>query len=227
MIVAGFIMSGCIKSSVSQPTPPRSYVSILHLAPTGPSLDVYFNDTKVSTNAFTPGAVSSAYNAIEKGNFIIKLKKAGADSLVATVPLTQYDSLHFYTIFIFNQQTDGPVHAVRIEDNFSNLTSGRSFYRFFHGSPNVNAIDLFLDNVKIASGRTAADNATQESLNIFGETPTGIHNFQVKLAGTDSVIASLVNTELIPGSAYTIYLKGLGGGSGHSALSLDLLRAVN
>lgn len=226
-IAMGFTAGGCLKSSLPESTPAKAYVSIMHLAPTAPSLDIFFNDTKVSSNAFTPGAVSSAYNSVERGDFSIKLKKAASDSMVASVPLERYDSLHFYTIFIFNQQANGPAQAVRVEDNFGNLTSGKSYYRFFHASPNVDAVDVYMDNAKIQSGRMLADNAIQESLNHFGEITQGSHVFQVKLAGTDSIIATRNNVELAAGNAYTLYLRGLGGGSGNTELSLELLRAAN
>ncbi len=225
--VIGFSVSGCMKSSMPEPTPARAYVSVMHLAPTAPAFDIFFNDTKVSTNAFTPGSVSAAYNPVERGDFSIKLKKAGADSLVATIPNERYDSLHFYTILVFNLQANGPAQAVRIEDKFDNLTSGKSYYRFFHASPDVDAVDLYVDNAKIQSGRGMADNATQESLNAFGEINQGSHTFQVKLAGTDSILVTKNFVDLAAGNAYTFYLKGLGGGSGSSQLSLEFLRAAN
>ncbi len=216
-----------MKSSMPEPTPARAYVSVMHLAPTAPAFDIFFNDTKVSTNAFNPGSVSGAYNPVERGDFAINLKKAGGDSLVAVVPLRRYDSLHFYTILVFNLQANGPAQAVRIEDKFDNITSGKSYYRFFHASPDVGPVDLYVDNAKIQSGRGMADNATQESLNTFGEINQGSHTFEVKLAGTDSVLVTKSFIDLTAGNAYTLYLRGLGGGSGASQLSLEFLRAAN
>lgn len=226
-IVTAFSISGCMKSSMPEPTPARTYVSIMHLAPTAPAIDVFFNDTKVSSNAFVPGAVSGAYNPVEKGDFSIRLKKAGGDSLVAAVPVLRYDSLHFYTIVVFNLQANGPAQAVRIEDKFNNLTSGKSYYRFFHGSPDLGPVDLYADNVKLQNGRGMADNTTQEALNTFGEINQGSHNFQVKLAGTDSVLVSRSFVDFAAGNAYTIYMRGLPGGTGTNQLSLEILRAAN
>ena len=223
-----FVLSSCLKS-VDPPaaTPAKAYVSIMHLAPTAPSLDVFFNEKKVSNTPFAPGNVTVAYNAIDKGAFSIIFKKASSDSVVASVSLAQYDSLNFYTLFIHNTQVDGPVAAVRIKDNFSNLTSTKPFYRFFHASPNTDAVDLYMDNVKIESSRILADNSFSSSLNDFVGITSGNHTFQVKLAGTDTVIATLDNTDLQSGNAYTLYLRGLTGGTASSQLSLGLLRAIN
>lgn len=222
------VLSSCIKSVDNlDPTPAKAYVSIMHLAPTAPSLDVFFNETKVSSNPFAPGNVTVAYNAIDKGAFPVTFKKASSDSIVASITFAQYDSLNFYTLFIYNQQANGPVRAVRIKDDFSKLTTNKTFYRFFHASPNTDAVDLYMDNVKIESSRVLADNTNSGLLNEFTGVSTGYHNFQVKLAGTDTVIANLDNAELLAGNAYTFYLRGLTGGLSSSQLSLGLLRAVN
>jgi hypothetical protein len=230
MAAAVFVLSGCLKSvDPPAPTPPKTYISIMHLAPTAPSLDVFFNDTKVSNTPFAPGNVTPIYNEVDKGAFSIKFKKAALDSLVAQVPLAQYDSLNYYTIFIYNQQANGPANAIRIKDDFSAVLSNatKPYYRFFHASPNTGAADLYIDNVKVESGRMLADNTGYELLNKFLETTSGSHAIQVKLAGTETVIASLNNADLLAGNAYTFYLKGLEGGTGNSQLSLELLRAAD
>jgi len=228
-MTAASLFSGCIKSvDPPAPQPAKTYISIMHLAPTGPSLDIFFNETKVSNNPFTPGYVTTAYNAVDKGAFSIKFKKAALDSLVAEVPTAQYDSLNYYTMFIYNLQADGPVQALRIEDDYSEVMANptKLYYRFFHASPNVGAVDMYIDNVKTESGRMPADNSTHIVLSKFKETTHGVHNIQVKLAGTDTVIAFLNNAELSTGNAYTIYLQGLDGGTGTNLLSIGILRAA-
>ena len=57
-------------------------------------------------------------------------------------------------------------------------------------------------------------------LNKFLGTTPGLHNLQVKLAGTDTVLATLTNTQFAAGNAYTFYLKGLNGGTGQNELSI-------
>jgi len=224
------VLGGCLKSSAdTTPPAPKAYLSILHLAPTAPSLDIFFNDIRVSNNSFVPGNVTPIYNPVDKGAFSIKFKKAALDSLVAQVPLAQYDSLKFYTVFIYNLLANGPASAVRITDDFSDVisSSNKPYYRFFHASPNTGGVDLYIDNVKVESGRMPADNATQATLNKFLGTTSGSHIIEVKRAGTDTAIATLNNVDLLAGNAYTFYLKGLDGGTGFNELSLGLLRAAN
>lgn len=221
-------LSSCLKSvDPPEQAPARAYISIMHLAPTAPSLDVFFDAKKVSSSPFAPGNVTVAYNAVDKGTFSIVFKKASSDSVVASVPAAQYDSLNFYTLFMYNTQVNGAVQAVRIKDDFSNLTSAKPYYRFFHASPDTDAVDLYIDNTKVESNRIQADNTFSGSYNNFAATTSGFHNIQVKLAGTDTVIASLDNVDLTPGNAYTIYLRGLTNSTTNNQLSLGILRAVN
>ena len=103
------VLCSCLKSPDGPATPEPAYLSIMHLAPTGPSVDVFFDDKKVSNTPFVPGNVTVAYNPVDKGTFSIRFKKASADSLVADVGQEQYDSLNYYTIFVYNLLADGPV----------------------------------------------------------------------------------------------------------------------
>jgi hypothetical protein len=227
---AALALSGCLKSP-SDPAPltPKTFLSILYLAPTATEVDIYFDDKKVSNNPFPPGTVTTIYNELEKGTFAVRFKKSGADSLVAQVPLALYDSMKYYTIFVYNQQANGPANAFRITDDFSNLRADmtKPYYRFFHSSPNVGPVDLYIDNIKVESGRTNGDNTQLDILNKFLGTTADIHTVQVKLAGTDTVIATGHNFEFVAGNAYTLYLKGLEGGTGSNQLSVNILRAAD
>src|SRR5688572_24289928 len=227
--IAG-ILSGCLKSvDPPPPVPAKTYISVMHLAPTAPFVDVFFDNTKVSNTPFGPGITTEAYNAVDKGAFAVKFKKTGSDSLVAEVPQLQYDSLNYYTIFVYNVQANGPAQAVRFKDDFSGLQAnpGKTYYRFLHASPNTGAVDLYINNIKVDSDRRHADNTMHGSLNQFLPASSVINSIQVKLAGADSVIASINNADLLVSSAYTLYLKGLDGGTGSNQLSLGILRAAD
>jgi hypothetical protein len=223
-------MSGCLKTTEQPKTPAKAYLSIMHLATQAPSVEIYFNTTKMS-EPFAAGGVSQIYSAVDKGVFSINFKKAGSDSLVASVPASEYDSLGFYTIMLYNQP-NGPAHAMLIEDDFSDLTLDKPFYRFFHASPtisNLGPVDLYIDNAKVNVGtnRTLADNEFSPYYNEFQPTTTGYHNVQVKLSSNDSLLTSLTDVNLLSGNAYTFYLKGNVGGSNANVLSLGVVRAAN
>lgn len=224
-------MSSCLKSSDPTPQPAQAYMSILHLATAGsaPSVEIYFNNEKRS-NAFQAGAVSQVYSAVDKGGYSVNFKKAGSDSLVASVPASLYDSLGFYTLVLYNEP-GGNVQAMRIEDDFSDLTLDKPYFRFFQVSPSIaglGPVDLYMDNTKIFQQRTLADNEFSDYYNQFSATTVGTHNFQVKLSSNDSLITSLSDISLQAGNAYTIYLKGnIGGTTEANKIGLGALRAAN
>jgi hypothetical protein len=221
--------SSCLKSidTTNSNNNKRAFISLLHLAPSGPSLEVYLNDNK-SSAAILPGAISSAYSAITPGMFTIALKKAGSDSVVASLPALVYDSLQFYTLLIYNDQPT-TVKAVRIFDDFSVISGNSAYYRFFQMSPNLGMdVDLYMDNVKIESSRQYADNVTMDFYNEFFPKEAGNHSFQVRKAGTDSLIVQS-NTTLTERNAFTIILKGMAPTSPATTgtLQLTVLQAAN
>jgi hypothetical protein len=197
----------------------------MHLAPRAPSVEVYFDNTKASS-AIGYGMVSPNYSALEPDAFSISFKKASSDSVVAGLGTALYDSLRYYTLLLYN--TD-PTHvgAMRIEDNYANLTSDKSFYRFFHMSPDIGNVDVYLDNTIIESGRQYADNEFGNIYNEFTSITPNTHSVIVKKANSDSVIATLSSVSLSAGDAFTLYLKGIVGGTGSNAIMVDYLQAAD
>ncbi len=220
-------LSSCLKGEDGPPPEPQTYLSIMHLAPTAPSVDVYFDNAKVSNTPFDPGIVTAQYNPVDKGTYSIRFKKAASDSLVADVGQEKYDSLAYYTILLYNLITDGPVRAIRIKDDYTEAVADltKPYYRFFHTSPNTGPVDLYLDDTKIQSGRGHADNAANTSLNRFVGTLPDTHKIEVREAGTSTVLVSQDNVLLQAGRAYTFYLLGLSGGTGTKELKLGILPA--
>jgi hypothetical protein len=227
----GISMTGCLKSTEPQAQAAQAYVSILHLGttPPAPAVEIYFNTKKVS-DPFNAGGVSATYSPVDKGYFSVSFKKAGSDSLVASIPSSLYDSLGFYSIMLYNEPS-GVVNAMLVEDDFSDLTLDKPFFRFWHASPsiaNLGPVDLYIDNNKVSSQRTLADNEFSGYYNEFTASTAGYHNFQVKLPSrNDSVITSLNDVNMLAGNAYTVYLKGNVGGTGANELKLGVLRAAN
>lgn len=222
LFIAG--ITGCLKNNEYKPPSPKTYISVMHLAPFAPSAEVFFDNEKV-TQGMPSGSFFSYYSGIPPATFDVKFKKAGADSLIASIASSRYDSLKFYTLLLYND-TLGAVKAIKINDDYSNITSDKSVFRFFNMSPDVPSADLYIQNDKVASGRTPADNTSHNNLNAFVSHASGSFLLAVKVAGTDSVI-SQINTSFMANNAYTVFLKGKIGGVGDNKLELAVLRANN
>lgn len=229
----GVTLTGCLKTSEPQPQAAKAYVSMMHLATKAPAfpVQIYFNDTLVSSS-FDPGGVSQTYSPVNTGIFAIKFKKNNSDSLIASIPAAIYDSLGFYSIVLYNEPAGTGVNAMMVEDDFSDLTLDKPYFRFWHLSPSVNdlgLVDLYIDNNKVFSQRSLADNEFSGYYNGFTASTAGYHKFEAKvnINGADSVLYTLDNVNLLAGNAYTLYLAGNVGGTGANTLGLGVLRAAN
>lgn len=221
------MLSGCLKDAQNTTVSPRTYVSLLDLAPWSPAVDVYFDNSKATTSAISFGMVSPNYSSIEPAAFGISFKKSGGDSLVASLPSAVYDSLKYYTLLLYNtDQTH--VAAARIKDDYSVLTSDKCYYRFFHMSPDVGDVDVYFDNTLVASVRSYVDNLTSSDYyNQYNPTTPDSHTVTVKKAGTDVVVAtSPASVPFTSGDAITLYLKGVSGGTGALAPTVGYLVAA-
>jgi Domain of unknown function (DUF4397) len=219
------IFSGCLKSIDQTPPEKKAYISLMHLAPKAPALEVYVSGTKSST-AIAAGSFSSAYSAVTPGIFDISFKKASSDSVVASIGAAIYDSLKYYTLVVYNDQPNS-AKALRITDDFSNIGGASAYYRFFHMSAEIPAVDLYINNSKVQTDREFADIALSPAYNSFSAYAPGSYSVQVKKAGTDSVIAQTSAT-LFQSNAFTIFLDGLVNNGGvSSTIKLDVLQATS
>jgi hypothetical protein len=218
-------LNGCIKNSASSTAAPKTYISLLHLAPWAPAVEVYFND-KQASSAISAGTVASSYSALDPGVYTIGFKKAGGDSVVASLSTSLYDTSVYSTLLLYNLDSTH-VGAAKITDDYSLLNTTNSFFRFFHLAPEMGDVDLYLDGTLVSSGRSYADNVSIGYYNQFSAVTPGTFNLIVKKSGVDSVIATLNSVPLSAGNAFTIYLRGKKSGTGINAIGVDYLQSVD
>src|ERR1700733_8198405 len=103
VIIVIATLASCMKSGSSTNTNNNnvSFITLMHMAPYSSSTEVYFNDDK-KTSAIAPGTFSTSYGQVPPGNYSIKFKVAGGDSLLAALPASTFDTLSFYTVILFN-----------------------------------------------------------------------------------------------------------------------------
>jgi hypothetical protein len=220
--------AGCTKTGSSYTAAAVTYVSVLHMAPYAPATDIFLNGAISSpTGGILPNTNSSKYSPLQPGTYDIQFKKTGTDSLMAEIPASSYDTLQFYTLILYNTGAGGGlVRAAKIADDFSTISAVSANYRFFNLSPDVPNVDLYLNGTAIQTSRTSADNIGYQGYNNFQQAANGLSNsLVVKVAGTDSVLASLSNVDMEAGGVYTIFLGGVKNSSVNN-LSITLLPAA-
>ena len=206
LLIAG--STGCAKTGSSFTTSAITYVSVMNMAPYAPTADIYLNGSLASqTGGIPPGNFSTKYGSLQPGNYDVLFKKSGSDSLLAEIPASLYDTSKFYTVLLYNNIGGGPAQAVKMEDDFTNLSPTNANYRFFNLAPDAPKVDFYLNGAVAHLGRSAADNIYNTSYNSFQQVAPATCNLQVKAAGTDSVVASVDGVNLQGGGVYTIFLS--------------------
>ncbi|MBC8033558.1 MAG: DUF4397 domain-containing protein [Chitinophagaceae bacterium] len=225
LLAIGFLFTSCLKKSELAPEEVKTYVTILHLAPSAPSAEVYINNIR-ETNSMPPGGYFSYYAPTNPGLLDIRFKKAQSDSLIAAAPIEYYDSLRFATIILHdNPLSPGNAQITRINDDFSGIDANKASCRFLNMSPDSVDVDFYIENDKVTSGRKNADVQNEDFYGLFQKYEPGSYKIKAKVAGSDSLIAD-ISAQLNPANAYTIYLHGVSKGTGFNALKLIVLRAA-
>jgi hypothetical protein len=221
----------CSKAGSSLTTTPITYLTIINEATYSGATSVYLNDTLASpAGGIAAGTFSSKYGTILPGYYDVKFDAVSTGNLLSEIPSSDYDTLNFYTLILYNTAGGASAQSVKIWDNFSTLSSISANYRFFNLSPDVPKVDLYLNNTIVSNNRTTADNASNSLYNAFQPTAAGTYTITVKSAGTDSVVATLgQNIAMTNGNAYTIFLSGnLGssiGSSTSNSFKINVLQA--
>jgi hypothetical protein len=217
-------LAGCTKAGISGATTSNSvtYVSIMNLAPYSPWADIYLNGTlATAAGGIAPGKYSTSYGLLQPGDYDVQFKVAGADSLLAEIPSSAFDTMAFTTLILYNSAGSATVQAIKIADNFSNVSLTSGNYRFFNMSPDEPGVDFYFNDNLVQSARQPADNVANPAFNLFQSVSPDSYTLQVKKAGSDSVLATLNNVTIAGGNAYTIFLFGKA-----SALNINVLPAV-
>lgn len=209
LIIGG---AGCSKPGSSLSMNPVSYLSVINEATYTGTAQVYFGNTLITVQqGISAGTFSTQYGAITPGTYDVKFVNSTADTTMGLIPGAIFDTLHFYTLIVYNPPGAGSAsQAFQVWDDFSSISTTNTtntYYRFFNLCADYPNVDLYLNNTLVQSGRTTADNATNQTLNGFEALSGGNYTITVKKAGTDSVISTL-NGGLLQGDAYTIFLGG-------------------
>jgi len=217
-------LAGCMKTGTNnQNSNNVSFVTLMHMAPFASSTEVYFNGDK-KTSAIAAGTFSTSYGQVPPGTYDIKFKVAGSDSVLSAIPADVFDSLGFYTLVLFNR-ADSSIGSMKIDDDYSQLSTTTANYRFFNFCPEAPAVDLFINTNTAQSNRHTADNEYGPYYNTFQPVAAGGYSLTVKKAGVDSVIASVPSVNLAAGGVYTIFLSGKKGSSSNP-ITVNVLQAA-
>jgi len=217
MLVFGItVFTGCSDDeTVTAPAPIQSTSKVLvtHASPDAPGVDILVDNAVAVPNLTFPN--SSAYASLNSGTRNVKVNVAGTSTTALEANLNLAADKN-YSVFAVNNVAS--IEAIVLEDDLTAPTSGKSHVRFLHLSPNAPGVDITLTNGTVVFG----DYMFKE-YSAFTPLDAGTYDLQVRLAGTSTVVLDLPGIALTAGKIYTVFAKGLVGGTGTQALGAQII----
>ncbi|HRN27377.1 MAG: DUF4397 domain-containing protein [Ignavibacteriaceae bacterium] len=199
---------------VITPTPvSKSKVLVTHASPDAPGVDLLVDNVVAGTNLTFPN--STNYLEVNSGTRNVKVNVTGTSTTALEANLNLAADKN-YSVFAVNNVA--MIEAVVVEDNLTSPASGKAHVRFIHLSPNAPEVDITTNTGAVVFG-----NYVFKQASAFTPLDAGTYDLQVRLAGTSTVVLELPGIALTAGKIYTVFAKGLVGGSGTQSLGAQII----
>lgn len=210
------LLSSCLKTNNSLPPPPFAYVSVIQASPDAPASDFYLDNNKVNTQPFNYGAYIDYFQA-KTGKRTAYFYNTGTTSqLLASDTLTLKDQ-GVYSIFLANK-ISSPDFVV-LTDSIARPSNGTASIRFVNVSADAPAVDLAQQG-----GNVLVSNIAYKGNSPFVTIPANqVNTFEIRQHGTNTVLATVTNANIVGGSVYTIWLHGQTTNPGSAPLTADII----
>ena len=216
-LVATVSLTGCSSDGKNPFAPiapaPTARGMAVHASPDAPAVDLIVDGAVAGTGLAFPN--NTAYLSVAAGTRNVKVNVAGTSTTVinADLPVTGGAS---YTVFA--NDVVASIGAIVLTDDLTAPASGKAHVRFVHLSPNAPAVDI-----AVQGGPVLFPNKAFKQYTAFTPVAAGTYNLEVRLAGTATVALPLNGIVLESGKIYTVFAKGLAGGSGAQALGAQII----
>lgn len=198
LLAIGFL--SCKKDDASQYID-LSGLSIVNASPSKENLDVYVDNTKVTSTDFTFGSKID-YLTAYSGRRIVTVRQKGADKTLITEPFI-LEPQYGYSLFIVDKFPD--VKLMLLPDNLTKPPKGKASVRFANLSPDSDPLTLSVEGNPALITNISFKNYSNAIFIDYGNSIT----FQVREHSTANLVASLPDIKIEEGKIYTIYVSGL------------------
>lgn len=201
--------------NTTAPTPTeKANVLVVHASPDAPGVDLLVDNTVAGTNLTFPN--NTGYLSVNAGTRNVKVNVTGTSTTVIQANLNIAANKN-YSVFAVNQVS--AIEPLVFEDDFTAPASGKAHVRFIHLSPNAPTVNITLTDGTIVFGNVAFKGSVN-----FTPLNAGTYNLQVRDAATNqTVVLELPNITLQAGKIYTVFAKGLLGGTGAQELGAQII----
>lgn len=216
LILSSFLAIGCTEDDSNNSTSPKlenAMVKVVHASPDAPGVDLIVDGNIAGTNLTFPN--NTGYLEVEEGTRNVKVNVSGTSTTVIEADLT-IEGMVNYSIFAVDQVAN--LTPMVIVDDLTSPAMGNAHLRFIHLSPNAPAVDITTKNGTVVFG-----NYSFKEYSNFTPLPAGTYDLQVRLAGTETVVLDLNGISVDDGNIYTVFAKGLVGGTGNQKLGAEII----
>jgi len=192
-----------------------SSLSVTHASPDAPAVDIYIDNSKVTTTPFSFSNTTGYLKNLISGKRNIKVNVAGTTTNVINADIT-FDGNKNYSLFAIDSVSK--LSTILTVDDLTTPAAGKAHVRFIHLSPDAPAVDI-----AVVGGPVVFPNSSFKSVSAFTPLGAGAYNLEVREAGTTNVALPLPSITLKSGKIYTVYAKGFLGGTGAQALDAGII----
>jgi hypothetical protein len=213
------LLTSCLKTDNSSfPPPATALITFVHAIPDETPVNFFLNGDQVNQSPVSYG-FGVDYVSAFAGVRTVNVYHSSDRSSVLSAPVT-LSANTAYSFFLATTSTHKP-QALLLTDTLNKPASGKAGLRFVNVSPDAPAVDLV-----IKGGPVVAANKSPLGYSAFlpvqGKTN---YTFEVRAAGTGTVLATLPNVTLNEGALYTIWLGGFVASTGSSNVLTEHLIA--
>jgi hypothetical protein len=199
-------------------------MAVIHASPvstTSPTdtLHVFVDNTRYNsgnilynTNPSTP-----TYLPVLAGSRTVDIRRGTTTASLNYVSSFNYNfergkAVSFVVYDTTTAATASDAKVLKLRDDLTPPAANTAHVRFLHLAPRGQAVDVVLlrtsvtpnDSVTIANKTYVGANANEEALSAFMPLPRGTYTVKVKNAGTQTVLTSVANFALTPGTDVTV-----------------------
>jgi hypothetical protein len=224
ILTGGLALVSC-KPEAQIPEPAGS-IAFIHASPGSPGVEALVDNRIVSQQRinFLQSSIAAPgqpqiYLPIRTGSREVRISPDSGRTTVFNATLN-IETGKIYTAVAYDTLSSGRIRGVVLNDDLSLPPTGSTKVRFLHLAPNAPAVDVTLRRTSV----TPNDSVTVSNRSFIGATPNGAqlspfvtipggtYTAVVKLAGTQTVVASVnltaASTSLAAGRIVTLFATG-------------------
>jgi MYXO-CTERM domain-containing protein len=173
-------------------------VRVVHASPDAPNVDVLVNNGLAFSNL--PFASATTYASLPAGMYNFKVVPAGLPGPAVINADAMLSNNIDYTIAAVN--TLSKIEPLILIDN-NTLIGDKARVRFVHASPDAPAVDIALKGGGVLFG-----NVLFKGVGDYLAVGGGTYDFEVRLAGTSTVVLDVPGIALSNNAVYTVWAMG-------------------